>query len=63
MSNRLLGPEIEGKRLGLLRETLPGVSRVAYLGSKDDTDWESLTWLDDPADSAPASRDHPMSEN
>ena len=29
----VVGPEIEGKRL-------PGVSRVAYLGSKDEKDWE-----------------------
>jgi putative ABC transport system substrate-binding protein len=36
-----VGPEIEAKRLELLRETLPGVSRVAYLGSKEDKDWES----------------------
>jgi putative ABC transport system substrate-binding protein len=34
-------PEIEAKRLELLREMLPGVSRVAYLGSKEDKDWES----------------------
>ena len=37
----LVGPEIEAKRLELLRETLPRVSRVAYLGSKEDKDWES----------------------
>ncbi len=36
-----VGPELEAKRLELLRETLPGVSRVAYLGSKEDKDWES----------------------
>jgi ABC-type uncharacterized transport system substrate-binding protein len=36
-----VGPEIEAKRLELLRETLPGVSRVAYLGSKEDKDWDS----------------------
>jgi ABC-type uncharacterized transport system substrate-binding protein len=35
----LVGPEIETKRL--LRAMLPGVSRVAYLGSKEDKDWES----------------------
>jgi len=35
------GPEIEAKRLELLREMLPRVSRVAYLGSKEDKDWES----------------------
>ena len=38
----VVGPEIEAKRLELLREMLPGVSRVAYLGSKDDKDWQSL---------------------
>ncbi|MBI2543987.1 MAG: ABC transporter substrate-binding protein [Candidatus Rokubacteria bacterium] len=32
------GPEIEGKRLELLRDALPKISRVAYLGMK--TDWE-----------------------
>jgi putative ABC transport system substrate-binding protein len=36
-----VGPEFEAKRLELLREMLPGVSRVAYLGSKEDKDWES----------------------
>jgi putative ABC transport system substrate-binding protein len=36
-----VGPEIEAKRLQLLREALPGVSRVAYLGSKEDKDWQS----------------------
>jgi putative ABC transport system substrate-binding protein len=36
-----VGPEIEAKRLELLRAILPGVSRVAYLGSKDNKDWES----------------------
>ncbi len=35
-----VGPEIEAKRLELLREMLPGVSRVAYLGSKETKDWE-----------------------
>ena len=35
-----VGPEIEAKRLELLREMLPGLSRVAYLGSKADKDWE-----------------------
>jgi putative ABC transport system substrate-binding protein len=34
------GPEIEAKRLELLREMLPGVSRVAYLASKEERDWE-----------------------
>jgi len=32
------GPEVEGKRLELLRDALPKISRVAYLGMK--TDWE-----------------------
>jgi putative ABC transport system substrate-binding protein len=36
-----VGPELEAKRLELLREMLPGASRVAYLGSKEDKDWES----------------------
>jgi putative ABC transport system substrate-binding protein len=36
----LVGPEIEAKRLEFLRMTLPGVSRVAYLGSREDKDWE-----------------------
>ncbi len=35
-----VGPELEAKRLELLREMLPGVSRVAYLTSKEDKDWE-----------------------
>jgi putative ABC transport system substrate-binding protein len=35
------GPEIEGKRLELLRDALPKISRVAYLRMK--TDWESPT--------------------
>ena len=32
------GPEIEAKRLELLKEALPGISRVAFLGTK--ADWE-----------------------
>jgi ABC-type uncharacterized transport system substrate-binding protein len=32
------GPEIEAKRLELLREVAPGISRVAFVGSK--ADWE-----------------------
>ena len=36
-----VGPEIEAKRLELLRAMLPGVSRVAYLGSKEFKAWES----------------------
>jgi putative ABC transport system substrate-binding protein len=33
-------PEIEAKRLELLRAMLPGISRVAYLSSKDGKDWD-----------------------
>ncbi len=36
-----VGPEVGGKRLELLREMLPRVSRVAYLASKEDKEWES----------------------
>jgi ABC-type uncharacterized transport system substrate-binding protein len=36
-----VGPEIQAKRLELLKEMLPGVSRVAYLASKQDKGWES----------------------
>ena len=35
-----VGPEIEAKRLDLLREMLPGVTRVAYLGSKEGKEWQ-----------------------
>jgi putative ABC transport system substrate-binding protein len=35
-----VGSESEAKRLELLKEMLPGVSRVAYLGSKENKDWE-----------------------
>jgi putative tryptophan/tyrosine transport system substrate-binding protein len=35
-----VGPEIEAKRLALLREMLPGISRIAYLASKDFNEWE-----------------------
>jgi hypothetical protein len=35
------GPEIEAKRLEFLREVLPRLSRVAYLASKEDKDWEN----------------------
>jgi len=35
----VVGPEIEAKRLELLRAMLPSVSRVAYLGSKENKDW------------------------
>jgi putative ABC transport system substrate-binding protein len=37
----VVGPEIEAKRLELLRATLPAVSRVAYLASREDKDWNS----------------------
>ncbi len=37
----VVGPEFEGKRLELLKAMLPGLSRVAYLGSKENKDWES----------------------
>ena len=33
-----VSPEIEGKRIELLKETLPGATRVAYLGTNED--WE-----------------------
>jgi len=33
------GPEVNGKRLELLKETVPNISRVAVIGSKED--WES----------------------
>ncbi len=36
-----VGPEIEAKRLELLKAMLPGVSRVAYLANKEFKDWES----------------------
>jgi putative ABC transport system substrate-binding protein len=36
----VVGPEIEAKRLELLRAMLPSVSRVAYLGSKENKDWD-----------------------
>ena len=35
-----IGPENEAKRLELLRAMLPGVSRVAYLDSKEFNSWE-----------------------
>jgi len=37
----VVGPEIAAKRLELLKEMLPGVSRVAYLASREEKDWES----------------------
>ena len=36
-----VGPEIDAKRLELLREMLPGVSHVAYLALKETKEWES----------------------
>ena len=36
----VVGPEVEAKRLELLKAMLPGVSRVAYLASKENQDWE-----------------------
>jgi putative tryptophan/tyrosine transport system substrate-binding protein len=36
-----ISPEVEAKRLELLREMLPRVSRVAYLDSQVDKTWES----------------------
>ncbi len=36
-----VGPELDAKRLQLLRAMLPGVSRIAYLGSKENKEWES----------------------
>ena len=36
-----VGPEIESKRLELLKATLPGVSRVAYLSSRERKVWET----------------------
>src|SRR5262249_45148633 len=35
------GPEIEGKRLELLKAMLPGVSRIAYLSSRESKVWET----------------------
>ena len=35
-----VGPEIDAKRLELLRAMLPGASRVAFLASKEDKNWE-----------------------
>jgi putative ABC transport system substrate-binding protein len=32
------GPEIDGKRIALLKEILPGAARIAYLGTNED--WE-----------------------
>jgi hypothetical protein len=40
-SGRRAPTDIEAKRLELLREVLPRLSRVAYLASKDDRDWQS----------------------
>ena len=35
------GPEIDAKRLQILSEMVPGVSRVAFLASKEDKNWEN----------------------
>ena len=35
-----VGPETEAKRLELLKALLPGASRVAYLSSKEEKNWE-----------------------
>jgi putative tryptophan/tyrosine transport system substrate-binding protein len=36
-----VGPEIAAKRLELLRDALPGVSRIVWFGSKEIKEWES----------------------
>src|SRR5262245_42496042 len=36
-----VGSESEAKRLQLLKEMLPSISRVVYLGSKENKDWDS----------------------
>ena len=36
-----VGPEFEGKRLELLKAMLPGVSRIAYLSSRESKVWET----------------------
>jgi len=36
-----VGPPIAAKRLQFLRDALPRVSRIAYLGSKEDDEWDS----------------------
>ena len=36
-----VGPPIAAKRMQLLRDALPRVSRIAYLGSKEDGEWDS----------------------
>jgi len=35
-----VGPEIDAKRLQLLREMLPTASRIAFLGNKEEGNWE-----------------------
>jgi putative ABC transport system substrate-binding protein len=37
-----VGPEIEAKRLELLKAMLPGASRIAFLAGKEDASWERL---------------------
>jgi putative ABC transport system substrate-binding protein len=36
-----VGPEIDAKRLELLKEMLPGASRIAFLGMKGEEDWDA----------------------
>jgi putative ABC transport system substrate-binding protein len=36
-----VGPEIDAKRLQLLREMLPGASRIAFLANKEEGSWET----------------------
>jgi putative ABC transport system substrate-binding protein len=36
-----VGPEIDAKRLELLREMLPRVSRIAFLANKEENNWEA----------------------
>ena len=36
-----VGPEIDAKRLHLLREMLPGASRIAFLANSEEGSWES----------------------
>lgn len=37
-----VGPEIDAKRLQLLREMLPAASRIAFLANKEEGSWETL---------------------
>jgi putative ABC transport system substrate-binding protein len=36
-----VGPDIAGKRLELLRDAVPGITRVVYFGNKENKEWES----------------------